>query len=52
MSLLTPEEEIELAGRMAQGDEEAKKRMSEANLPAGGEHCPSATWAGGCCFWT
>ncbi len=32
VSLLTPEEEIELAGRMAQGDEEAKKRMSEANL--------------------
>ncbi|MGM9521192.1 MAG: RNA polymerase sigma factor RpoD [Oscillospiraceae bacterium] len=32
VSLLTPEEEIELAKRMAEGDEEAKKRMAEANL--------------------
>ena len=30
--LLTPEEEIELAKRMAEGDEEAKHRMTEANL--------------------
>ena len=30
--LLSPEEEIELAIRMADGDEEAKRRMSEANL--------------------
>lgn len=30
--LLTPDEEIELAKRIAQGDEEAKKRLSEANL--------------------
>ena len=30
--LLTPEEEIELAQRMAEGDEKAKKRMTEANL--------------------
>ena len=30
--LLTPEEEIELAIRMSQGDEEAKHRMTEANL--------------------
>ena len=30
--LLTPEEEQELAKRMAEGDEEARKRMSEANL--------------------
>ncbi len=30
--LLTPEEEIELAIRMAEGDEKAKKRLSEANL--------------------
>ena len=30
--LLTPEEEQEIAKRMAQGDEEAKKRMIEANL--------------------
>ena len=30
--LLTPEEEIELAIRMSQGDEEAKNRMTEANL--------------------
>ena len=30
--LLTPEEEVELAKRMADGDEEAKHRMTEANL--------------------
>ena len=30
--LLTPEEEQELAKRMAEGDEEAKRRMAEANL--------------------
>ena len=30
--LLTAEEEIELAQRMAQGDQKAKKRLSEANL--------------------
>ncbi|MBE6969837.1 MAG: RNA polymerase sigma factor RpoD [Ruminococcaceae bacterium] len=32
VSLLTAEEEIELAHRMAEGDEEAKRRMAEANL--------------------
>ena len=30
--LLNPEEEVELAVRMAEGDEEAKRRMTEANL--------------------
>ena len=30
--LLTPEEEVELAKRMADGDEDAKHRMTEANL--------------------
>ncbi|MCR4606778.1 MAG: sigma-70 family RNA polymerase sigma factor, partial [Oscillospiraceae bacterium] len=30
--LLTPEEEVDLAIRMAEGDEEAKHRMTEANL--------------------
>ena len=30
--LLGPEEEVELAKRMMEGDEEAKKRLSEANL--------------------
>ncbi|SHE29926.1 RNA polymerase, sigma 70 subunit, RpoD [Caldanaerobius fijiensis DSM 17918] len=30
--LLTPEEEIELAKRIEKGDEEAKKRLTEANL--------------------
>ncbi|MBY6272206.1 MAG: RNA polymerase sigma factor RpoD, partial [Bacillaceae bacterium] len=32
VDLLTPEEEIELAERIAKGDEEAKKRLAEANL--------------------
>lgn len=30
--LLTPEEEVELAKRMENGDEEAKRRLAEANL--------------------
>ncbi|WHH61595.1 RNA polymerase sigma factor RpoD [Petroclostridium sp. X23] len=30
--LLTPEEEIDLAQRMEQGDQEAKRRLAEANL--------------------
>ena len=30
--LLTPEEEIDLATRMSEGDEDAKRRMAEANL--------------------
>ena len=32
VNLLTPEEEVELAQRMAEGDVEAGKRMEEANL--------------------
>ena len=32
IKLLTPEEEQDLAKRMAEGDEEAKRRMAEANL--------------------
>ena len=32
VALLTPEEEVELARRMAEGDQEAKQRMAEANL--------------------
>ena len=32
VSLLTQEEEIELAVRMSQGDEDAKKQLAEANL--------------------
>ena len=32
VSLLTADEEIDLAIRMSQGDEEAKRRMAEANL--------------------
>ncbi len=32
VALLTPEEEVQLAIRMADGDEEAKRRMAEANL--------------------
>ena len=32
VALLTPDEEIDLAKRMVEGDEEAKRRMTEANL--------------------
>ncbi len=32
VALLTPEEEVALAARMAEGDQDAKRRMAEANL--------------------
>ena len=32
VALLTPDEEVDLAKRMVEGDEEAKRRMTEANL--------------------
>ena len=32
VALLSPEEEIELATKMSEGDEEARRRMAEANL--------------------
>ena len=32
VALLTPEEEVALAARMSEGDQEAKRRMAEANL--------------------
>ena len=32
IKLLTPEEELEVAKKMSEGDEQARKRMSEANL--------------------
>ncbi|MGI6577086.1 MAG: RNA polymerase sigma factor RpoD [Eubacteriales bacterium] len=32
VDLLTPEEEVELAKRMCEGDEEAKRKLAEANL--------------------
>jgi len=32
VALLSPEEEVQLATRMSDGDEEARKRMAEANL--------------------
>ena len=32
VDLLTPDEEVELAVRMSQGDDEARRRMAEANL--------------------
>ena len=44
--LLSAEEEIELAKRMEVGDEEAKKRLAEANLTSGGKYCKTLcrTW--------
>lgn len=49
--LLTPEEEQELAKRMAEGDAEAKHRMEEANLRLV-VSSPSAMSAAACCFST
>ena len=45
--LLSADEEVELAKRMAEGDEEAKKRLAEANLRLVVSHCPKRlcwTW--------
>lgn len=44
--LLSAEEEIELAKRMELGDDDAKKRLAEANLASGGQHCEAVcgTW--------
>ena len=48
--LLTAEEEVELAKRMEEGDEEAKKRLAEANLASGSQHCQSVMWDRGMLF--
>ena len=42
--LLSPEEEIELAIRIIDGDEVAKKRLSEANLRFGSKYCKTLSW--------
>ena len=47
--LLTAEDEVELAKRMEQGDEEAKKRLAEANLRL--VVSIAAMWEEECCFW-
>lgn len=49
--LLTAEEEIELAKRMEQGDEEAKGCWLKPTC-AWSSVSPSAMWDGVCCSWT
>jgi len=44
--LLSAEEEIKLAQRMEEGDEDAKKRLAEANLPL-----QNVMSAAACCSW-
>ena len=44
--LLSAEEEIELAQRMEQGDESAKKRLAEAKSAPGGFHCQAVCGPG------
>ena len=49
--LLSAEEEIELAKRMELGDQEAKKRLAEANLRSRCQHCKALCRSWRCCFW-
>ena len=49
--LLAADEEIELAKKMLDGDEESKRKLSEANLRLV-VSIASATWAEGCSFST
>ena len=48
--LLSAEEEVELAKRIEQGDEEAKRRLAEANFDWWSVS-PSGMSDGECCFW-
>ena len=50
VQLLSAQEEIDLAKRMAEGDQEAKQKLAEATF---GWWCPwpSVMWAGACSFW-
>lgn len=49
--LLSGDEEIELAKRMEEGDEEAKKSSVKPTCVSSSAS-PNATWAGACCSWT
>ena len=44
--LLTADEEVDLAKRMADGDEDAKKAPGRSELKAGSQHCQAlcGTW--------
>ena len=53
--LLTADEEVDLASRMAEGDEDAKKRLAEANLrlvvSIAKRYVGRGMQGGACCFW-
>ena len=51
VKLLSAEEEVELAKRVAEGDQEAKNKLTEANLRLV-VPLPRSTPAGACTFWT
>ncbi len=44
--LLSSEEELELAKRVVEGDEKAKKRLSGSQLEARCKHCKEVSWKG------
>ena len=44
VDLLTGSEEVALAKRIVDGDEEAKKRLAEANLRLSCQYCQTLCW--------
>ena len=45
VNLLSAEEEVKLAKRIEQGDEEAKRRLAEANLRLSCKYCKTICWS-------
>lgn len=51
VDLLDPDEEIELAKRMKEGDEEARMRPCRRKPSSGCQYSEALCWAAVCSFW-